>query len=81
MDIDFHSLTDMQGNILNYDREILIGKNVWIGCRCTVLKGTTIMDNVVVGANSCVLCKTNGQNKIIAGNPVKTSKNNVQWII
>ena len=34
--------------------EILIGKNVWIGDKVTILGGVTIGDNVIVGANSVV---------------------------
>ena len=33
---------------------IKIGSNIWIGDKCTILKGVTIGDNVVVGANTLV---------------------------
>lgn len=33
---------------------IVIGNNVWLGAKVTVLKGVTIGNNVVVGANSVV---------------------------
>ena len=33
---------------------ITIGNNVFVGAGCTILPGTTIEDNVVVGANSLV---------------------------
>ena len=34
--------------------EIMIGKNVWIGDKYTILGGVTIGDNVIIGANSVV---------------------------
>lgn len=34
--------------------EIIIGDNVWIGDKATILGGVTIGDNVIVGANSVV---------------------------
>lgn len=33
---------------------IKIGKNVWIGANCVILKGVTIGDNVVIGAGTVV---------------------------
>ena len=35
-------------------RQIVIGKNVWIGAGTIILRGTTVGDNTVVGAG-CVL--------------------------
>lgn len=34
--------------------EIIIGNNVWIGDKVTILGGVTIGDNVIIGANSVV---------------------------
>jgi len=33
---------------------VRIGNNIWIGDKCTILKGVTIGDNVVIGANTLV---------------------------
>lgn len=35
-------------------RPVRIGSNVWLGCKVTVVKGISIGDNAVVGANSVV---------------------------
>ncbi|WP_321330197.1 hypothetical protein [uncultured Ilyobacter sp.] len=40
MDTDHHHIYNSEGVKINEDREILIGDNVWIGCRNIVLKGT-----------------------------------------
>ena len=48
MDTDFHKIYDLESNILNKDKAIEIGENVWIGCRCTILKGANIKRNSVI---------------------------------
>lgn len=55
MDTDFHKIKK-NNIIVNCDKEIIIGNNVWIGCRSTILKGTKIPDNTVIAANT-VLAK------------------------
>ena len=37
-----------------YDREVVIGENVWLGLNATVLKGAKIGDNSIIGAGSVV---------------------------
>lgn len=79
MDTDFHKIRDNAGKITNEDKEIIIGNNVWIGCRATILKGTVIGDNVVIAANSCVHSAVEGNNRIIGGNPVRVLKKDITW--
>ena len=52
---------------------IKIGNNIWIGDKCTILKGVTIGDNVVVGANTLVH-KNVPSNVVIGGTPFKILK-------
>lgn len=52
---------------------VKIGSNVWIGDKATVIKGVTIGDNVVIGANS-VVTKDIPSNCIAAGIPAKVIK-------
>lgn len=52
---------------------IEIGKNVWIGMRAAVLKGTSIGDNSVVGLMS-VVGGTFPEYSFIAGNPWQIKK-------
>jgi len=49
---------------------IKIGNNIWIGDKCTILKGVTIGDNVVIGAHTLVN-KDIPSNVIVGGNPQK----------
>lgn len=49
---------------------VKIGNNVFIGQHATILMGTTIGDNCIIGANSLVK-GTFPDNVVIAGNPAK----------
>jgi len=55
------------------EKEIIIGKNCWIGDGAVVLAGTEIGDNCVIGANS-VLKGNFPANSLIAGVPAKLIK-------
>jgi len=52
---------------------VKIGNNIWIGDKCTILKGVTIGDNVVVGANTLVH-KDVPSGVVIGGVPFKILK-------
>ena len=52
---------------------MVIGNNVWLGDKVTVLPGVKIGDNVIVGANS-VVSKDIPDGVIAAGVPAKVIK-------
>lgn len=52
------------------DREVHIGKNVWIGMNSIILKGVTIGDNAMVAAGS-VVTKPVPANTVVAGVPAR----------
>lgn len=54
----------------NYLAPVHIGKNVWVGSGATILPGTEIGDNAVIGAGS-VVTKNIPANMIAAGSPAK----------
>lgn len=77
MDNDFHPIKP-EDRLINDNSKIVpkpvsIGKNVFIGCNCLILKGTVIGDNCTVGAGS-VVSGVFEENCIIAGNPAKIIK-------
>lgn len=53
--------------------EIIIGQNVWIGDKVTILGGVTIGDNAIIGAGSVVNCNV-PSNSMVAGVPAKLVK-------
>ena len=57
-------------------KEIIIGDNVWIGAKCTVLMGIRIGDGVVIGANS-VVTHNISENVIAVGSPAVEIKNRI----
>lgn len=79
MDADTHNIYDESGNIINESREIIFGNKIWIGCRATILKGSVIPDNCVIGSCSLVSGKNFIRNSIIVGNPAKSIKTICKW--
>lgn len=53
--------------------KVVIGDNVWIGDKATILPGVTIGDGAIIGANS-VVTKDIPANSIAAGNPARVVK-------
>jgi len=59
--------------LLRSKGEIVIGNNVWIGDKATILAGVYIGDNVIVAANA-VVTKNVPSNCLVAGVPAKIIK-------
>lgn len=55
---------------LQYNKEVHIGNNVWIGAGAIIVPGITIGDNSVIGAGS-VVTKDIPSNVVAVGNPCK----------
>ena len=78
MDTDYHTITDSEGNVLNDDKPIEIGNDVWVGCRATVLKGTIIPPKSVIAAGSVVSGKMSEEGCIYSSDR-KILRNNIIW--
>lgn len=77
---DGHSLFNKESyELLNYNNPINIGNNVWICYSATFLKGASIPDNCVVGANAVVNKSFIEDSVLIAGNPSKIIRKNIIW--
>ena len=54
--VDHDHLYDSNKNYANKFKEekVIVGKNVWIGANCTILKGVEIGDNSIIAAGTVV---------------------------
>ena len=77
---DGHSIIDRQNkDILNPCGHIEIGNHNWISEDVRFTKNAKIKDDVVVGAGSLLTKSFNESNIVLAGNPAKIIKNNIEW--
>lgn len=76
---DVHTITDLEGNPLNFGKSIEIGKHVWVGKDVKIGKNTKISNDSIVGWASVVTKKFDESNVILAGNPAKIVKKDINW--
>lgn len=76
IDSDHHEL--LPSSAKDISTPVQIGDHVWIGCNVTVLKGSIIGNNCVVAAGS-VVKGTFPDNVLLAGNPARIIKDNINW--
>jgi acetyltransferase-like isoleucine patch superfamily enzyme len=67
---DWAVLKKKYGKVLGSSGKVQIGNNVFIGQNTTILKGTVIEDNVIIGAHSLVNKKCE-KNSVYAGCPAR----------
>ena len=77
-DTDGHPIYDYNDNLINANKNVSIGNNVWIGCYSIILKGSRITDGSIIGARSLITKSFQENNSIIVdGN--KIIKKDVRW--
>lgn len=77
---DFHSIIDIEtSERINLPADVYVGNHVWVGNGATVHKGSHISDNTVIGANAFVNKKFMEPNVLIAGQPGKIVRSNINW--
>lgn len=76
-DSDGHTIIK-GGKEVTRSKPVRIGKNVWIGVGAVILKGVTIGDGSIVGANSTVLQDVPPM-CAVGGNPAQLIETNVTW--
>lgn len=81
MDTDFHKILNEEHEVVNSPSSIQIGDHVWIGCRCTILKGVTIVDDVVIAACSTITHSIKMNGVVYGGNgrSANVLKTGVTW--
>lgn len=60
----------LEKRIYGKQRKVKIGNNIFLGWGCTILCGTEIGDNTIIGAGAVISGKLEG-NAVYAGNPAK----------
>lgn len=80
MDTDFHEIYDKRdiSKQVNPPKDIIIGDNVWIGCRCFIAKGCNVPSGCVIAAQSKVTGVTEEENSII-GDRMRIIKSDIRW--
>lgn len=77
---DAHTIYDCKTKkVLNTPQDVIIGNHVWIAANSTVLKGSNIPDNSIIGTYSLVNKQFEQENCIITGIPAKVVKQGVNW--
>lgn len=69
-DFSLSVIANIYDEIIGSVRKVTIGNNVFIGMNATILAGTVIEDNVIIGAGAVVSGKCKN-NSVYAGNPAK----------
>ena len=65
--------------LLNIGQSITIGDKVWICKDVKFMKNANIPNGCVVAQGSIVTKRFEKENCVIAGNPAKITKENIQW--
>lgn len=79
MDTDVHKIKEISGEIINKPSEIIIGNDVWIGCRCLILKGANIPNGNIIAANSTVAKSNHSKENCIVVDGTKILKEQITW--
>ena len=81
MDSDHHDIFSITNEPLNSPQPVTIGNHVWLGCRCTLLKGSVIPDDCVVASGSVITKAFSEKSAIIGGNGKNqlVLKSNIIW--
>lgn len=76
---DSHTIVDNKGNRINYSKDIVVGKHVWIGNKVILTKGAKIGDNSIIATGSIVTKPFNETGVILGGIPAKVIRSEINW--
>lgn len=76
---DSHTIVDNKGNRINYSKDIVIGKHVWIGNKVILTKGAKVGDNSIIATGSVVTKPFNETGVILGGIPAKVIRSDINW--
>ncbi len=76
---DSHPILNMDDVRINPSCDVVLHDRVWVGNRVTILKGSVIPNDCVIGSASVVTKAYSEMNSIYAGNPAKMIKTKIKW--
>lgn len=76
---DSHSILNEQGLRTNPSDDIEIKSHVWVGHKVTILKGSVIGEDCVIGTSSVVTGKVYQKGSMLVGIPAKVIKEKISW--
>lgn len=76
---DSHTIYNDHGEKVNSAYDVTIGDRVWIGYGVTILKGSVIENDSIIGTQSVVAGKHIPEGSIAAGNPARVLKQGFHW--
>ena len=76
---DSHSVLNSKGDRINKGKDVIIGNHVWIGYGVTILKGSDIGDDCIIGTESVVTGIKIPIRSLAVGIPAKILKSEVTW--
>lgn len=79
MDNDFHKILNKENVQINNPKPIILGNDIWVGCRSTILKGVIIADNNVIAAGSVISKSITDSGNVMGGNPTVVIKRDIRW--
>lgn len=77
MDSDSHPIFNSAGERINPSVGFEIGNNVWIGARCTLLKGVKIAEGCIIASNSVITKNLDSPKSVYASN--RKLREDVTW--
>lgn len=77
MNSDSHQILS-DGKEVNYSKDVIIGKHVWVGAHASIMKGVSIGNNAIIGIRS-VVTKDIKDNTLNVGIPCRLIKEGVNW--
>lgn len=79
MDTDMHPIRDHENRVINHPEEVVIGDSTWIGCRTTILKGSVIPPQSIIGAGALITKPLEGTRAVFGSAPARKLRENVSW--
>lgn len=79
IDGDGHRVVDLKTKKESVNRPIRVGNHVWLAAEVSLLKGSEVLDNSVVGYGSILSGKYDGSGVVVGNERAKVLKEGIDW--